>query len=192
MIDPWDLDPERYELTEPARYRFDVDRRDFLRILTAMGGGLLVVAAWPEGSVHAQESGRGGQGTASSNLASWLHIDRNGKVTAFTGKVEIGQNIRTSLTQVVADELRVAPSAVTMVMADTDLRPFDQGTFGSRTTPTMAPVLARAAAFARMQLVERSAARWQLPVETLAVEDGRIRAADGRMVTYAELIAARD
>ena len=55
-----------------------------------------------------QESRRGSAGaTAANDLEAWMHIDERGKVTAFTGKVEIGQNIRTSLTQVVADELRV-------------------------------------------------------------------------------------
>ena len=82
-------------------------------------------------------------------------------MTVFTGKVEIGQNIRTSLTQTVADELRVPLSGIALVMADTDLTPFDQGTFGSRTTPTMAPQLAKAAATAREMLIDLAAARWQ-------------------------------
>src|SRR4249919_1966351 len=103
MSERWDIEFERYELREAARYRFDVDRRDFLRILSAMGGGLLVVAALDDGAA-AQESGRGGQGSAANELGSWLHINPDGKVTAFTGKVEIGQNIRTSLAQVIADE----------------------------------------------------------------------------------------
>lgn len=184
------LEPERYELTEPARYQFDLDRRDFIRVLSIMGGGLLVVATHPL-DAGAQESGRGGQGGAPpSDLTSWIHIDRDGRVTAFTGKVEIGQNIRTSLAQVVSDELRVPMSMITMVMADTDLTPFDQGTFGSRTTPTMAPVLARAAAFAREQLVARAAAMWRTGADTLTVDAGQIRSADGRTVTYRELVAS--
>jgi len=51
----------------------------------------------------------------------------------FTGKVEVGQNIRTSLAQLVAEELKVSFEAITMVMGDTDLTPWDMGTFGSRT-----------------------------------------------------------
>ena len=184
-----DLEPERYELGEPARYQFDLDRRDFLRVLSIMGGGLLVVATHPA-EISAQETGRGGQGAAANDLTSWIHIDRDGHVTAFTGKVEIGQNIRTSLTQVVADELRVPVSSISMVMADTDLTPFDQGTFGSRTTPTMAPVLARAAATAREQLVARAATTWRMGADALTVEAGRIRSADGRTVTYGELVAS--
>jgi len=60
---------------------------------------------------------------------------RTATVTAFCGKVEIGQNIRTSLAQTVADDLRVPFESVRMVMGDTALTPFDAGTFGSRTTP---------------------------------------------------------
>ncbi len=80
-------------------------------------------------------------------------------MTVYTGKVEIGQNIRTSLAQTVADELRVSMGVISLVMADTDLTPFDQGTFGSRTTPTMAPQLARAAATAREMLIDLAAAQ---------------------------------
>ncbi|HEX5070194.1 MAG TPA: molybdopterin cofactor-binding domain-containing protein, partial [Vicinamibacterales bacterium] len=147
--DPLDADavePERYEFFERGRYHFDLDRRDFLRVLGAMGGGLLVVAHAGRGDLDAQETGRGGQGQVPSDLGAWIHLDRTGHVTVFTGKVEIGQNIRTSLAQTVADELRTPLGTVSMVMADTDLTPFDAGTFGSRTTPAMAPVLARAAA----------------------------------------------
>ena len=191
MFDRWDIEPERYELTEPARYHFELQRRDFLKVLTVLGGGLLVVAATPADGL-AQESGRVTQGAASSELASWLHIDRDGRVTAFTGKVEIGQNIRTSLAQVVSDELRVPIASITFVMADTGLTPFDQGTFGSRTTPTMAPVLARAAATARELLLDRAAARLQASRDQLDANEGRIRSADGRTVTYADLIASGD
>ena len=68
-------------------------------------------------------------------LGAWLHINEAGEVTAFSGKVEIGQNARTSLTQAVAEELRLPIAAIRFVMADTDLTPFDAGTFGSGTTP---------------------------------------------------------
>src|SRR4029450_12338673 len=108
-------EPERYELTEPPRYHFELQRRDFIKVLTALGGGLLVVAALPE-HVEAQESGRAAQGAAPTDLGSWLHIDREGRVTAFTGKVEIGQNIRTSLAQAVSDELRCAVASTNFLM----------------------------------------------------------------------------
>src|SRR5207253_5867841 len=100
---------------------------------------------------HGQgESGRGGSNERLPNeLGAWIHIDEDGGVTVFTGKVEVGQNTRTSLTQAVADELHVPIDSVHLVMGDTDLTPFDAGTFGSRSTPTMAPQLRKAAAAAR-------------------------------------------
>ena len=76
-------------------------------------------------------------------------IGENGKVTVYTGKVEMGQNIRTSLSQAVAEELHVPIEKIEMVMGDTQLTPFDMGTFGSRTTPTMNLQLRKVAAAAR-------------------------------------------
>src|SRR5262249_57591186 len=90
-----------------------------------------------------------GGGGRAQEVGAWLHVGEDGNVTAFSGKVELGQNIRTSLSQVVAEELRVPVASVVMVLADTDRTPFDMGTFGSRTTPDMAAFLRRAAAAAR-------------------------------------------
>ena len=184
-VDPCEIEPERYEWSECRRYLFELDRRDFMRLF---GGGLLVVVAASD--VLAQESGRRG-GTesrrATPELAAWLHIDEDGRVTACTGKVEIGQNIRTSLSQVVADELRVPLSAVTLLMGDTDKTPFDIGTFGSRTTPTMAPQMARAASAAREMLIDQAAARWQVGRAVLSARDGRIETTDGKSISYGEL-----
>ena len=174
---------ERYELNEAARYLFEVKRREFLGIL---GGGLLVAAAAP--AIAQQESGRGGQARGETNeLSAWLHIDGQGKVTVFTGKTEIGQNVRTSLAQAVADELRIPLDSIAMVMADTDLVPFDQGTFGSLSTPRMSPQLARAAATAREMLIDQAAARLQVDRASLTTKAGRIVSADGRGVTFGEL-----
>jgi CO/xanthine dehydrogenase Mo-binding subunit len=177
---------ERYELFEEPRYRFDLQRRDFMRIFAAMGGGLLVVASMPDAA--AQESGRGGQANrASADITAWLHIDERGLITAFTGKTEIGQNIRTSLAQTIADELSVPIASVTMVMADTDLTPYDAGTFGSQTTPRMAPQLARAAATARQLLLTEAAAKWGVDRASLVVREGRVQGAGGSSVGYGEL-----
>ena len=124
-----------------------MERRDFFRVL---GGGLFVAIALTDAfdapayadddQPEIRRRGRGARGRDEAReLAAWLHIDEQGRVTAYTGKVEIGQNIRTSLAQTIADELRVPLAAITMVMADTDLTPYDAGTFGSQTTPRMAP-----------------------------------------------------
>src|SRR5689334_21548546 len=86
------LAPERYELSEPRRYAFDLDRRDFIRLF---GGGLVVIAAASD--LLAQESGRGQfRGNAvPPEVSAWVRVDEAGRVHVMTGKVEIGQNIRT-------------------------------------------------------------------------------------------------
>jgi isoquinoline 1-oxidoreductase len=183
-----DIEVERYELGAGAPYRFELERRQFLQIFTVLGGGLAVLATLPQPAA-AQESGRGGQGRAiPREIGAWVHVDDTGAVTAFTGKTEIGQNVRTSLAQAVADELRVSLSAVTMVMADTDLVPYDQGTFGSQSTPRMAPQLARAAAAAREMLIERAAASLKAERQTLQARDGRIVESGGRSVAFGDLV----
>jgi len=185
------LEPERYELSEPRRYVFELERREFMRLF---GGGLVVIAAASD--LLAQESGRGagqggrGQGrgqAAPPEISAWVHIDEKGNVRVATGKVEIGQNIRTSLAQTVADELRVPIATITMVMADTDTTPFDMGTFGSLTTPRMAPQLARAAAAAREMLIDRAADQWKVDRASLSARDGKIVAKDGRTAPYGDL-----
>ncbi len=107
---------------------------------------------------------------------------------AFTGKVEVGQNIRTSLAQAVAEELRVPFDSVTMVMGDTDLTPWDMGTFGSRTTPTMAPQLRTMAVAARQMLVEMAAKRWHVAADGLKAADGKVTdQQNSRSLAYGEL-----
>ena len=177
-------EPERYELSEARRYAFAIERRDFMKLF---GGGLVVMVTVSD--LLAQESGRArpqGRGDT-PELAAWLHIDEAGHVQVSTGKVEIGQNIRTSLAQTVADELRVPVASITMVMADTDKTPFDMGTFGSLTTPRMAPQLAKAAATAREMLIDQAAAKWSVNRTTLSAHDGKIVGKDGRALAYGEL-----
>ena len=176
---------ERYELSESRRYLFAVERRTFMKLF---GGGLAVMVAAPEVSAQ-QESGRGGGPGRGEvpEVAAWLHIDEAGRVRVCTGKTEIGQNIRTSLAQTVADELRVPMTAIEMVMADTANVPFDAGTFGSLSTPRMAPQLARAAATAREMLIDQAATMMQVDRSSLVARDGRIAAPGRRAVTYGEL-----
>jgi isoquinoline 1-oxidoreductase len=163
------LEPERYELDGALPYRFAVGRRGFLGLL----GGVVVLVAAPPGS--SQESGRAGRIEGQeSDLAAWLHIAEDGSVTVFTGKVEFGQNARTSLAQAVAEELRAPLSTIRMVMGDTDLTPFDMGTFGSRSTPYMAPQLRKAAVVARELLKELAGTQWSVDPATLEVADGHV------------------
>ena len=169
-------------------HHFDVDRRDLFKIV---GGGVLVCLCVPP--ALGQESGRASARREPPNdLAAWIHIAEDGLVTVSTGKVEMGQNIRTSLAQQVAEELRVAVGGIRMVMGDTDLVPWDMGTFGSRTTPTMGPQLRAAAATARELLVDMAAERWKTPREKLLAEEGRITdPASRRSLAYGEITRGR-
>ena len=179
------LEPERYELAAGPAYRFEVDRREFVKLL---GGGLVVLAAAPP--ALPQESGaRGGAaGGPPREIAAWLHVGADGTVTAYTGKVEFGQDIRTSLAQAVADELRMPPNAIRLVMGDTDLTPFDQGTFGSRTTPFMATQLRQVAAAAREALLELAAERWSVDRAALDAREGEIvHPPSGRSLRFGQL-----
>jgi len=174
---------------EAARLHwFEVDRRRFLRML---GGGVLIGAAAPR--LAGQESGRGpAGGEAPREISAWIHVGPDGRVTVFTGKVDMGQNIRTSLTQQVAEELRVPMASISLVMGDTDRTPYDMGTFGSRTTPTMGPQLRRAASAARQALVELAAERWKVEAASLRAEGGRVVAAAGRGLSFGDLTQGRE
>ncbi len=147
-----ELDPReiaQHEV-EPLRHFFEVNRRDLFKLL---GAGF-------------EEIPR--------DIASWLHIGADGKITVFTGKVEMGQNIRTSLAQQVAEELRTQVNSITMVMGDTDLTPFDLGTFGSRSTPQMGSQLRKVSAAAREMLLDMAAERWHTDRSLLVAHDGAI------------------
>src|ERR1051326_3008158 len=180
-------EPERYELSSSALHHFSLQRRDFFKV---MGAGIAIFTV-AGNAVSAQESGarRGHRDEdRPKDISSWLHINDDGIVTVFTGKVEVGQNTRTTLAQSVADELRVPLASVRMVMGDTAVTPFDMGTFGSRSTPYMSPQLRRAAAAARELLLAQAAAEWNISPDKLTVRDGKIsNLASGATLTYAQL-----
>jgi isoquinoline 1-oxidoreductase len=182
-----EIELERYELYEEPRYHFDPDRRDFLKVV---GGGIVVCLV---GEAFAQQPGRGrGRGSGGNNvpqeLSARLHISEKGEVTVYTGKVEVGQGSRTSLTQVVAEELRLPVAAIRLVMGDTELTPNDGGTSGSGTTPRTAPQLRRAAAAARELLLDLAAEEAKVERASLVVADGKVtHPPSKRSFTFGEL-----
>jgi isoquinoline 1-oxidoreductase len=160
-----------------------MNRRDFFAV---MGGGLVVMLL--DDDVYAQETGggRGGRRAAPQELSAWLHIGETGIVTVYSGKVEVGQNARTSLTQAVAEELRAPVASIRMVMGDTELTPYDMGTVGSQTTPQMWPVIRRAAAAARETLVDLASQKWMVERSAIQVADGKVTAGS-RSAGFGEL-----
>ena len=136
---PWDM-------SEPGE-------RDWFGVL---GDGLVVVWS-PESS-----------GTRPRTGGAWLHIAPSGAVTAFTGKVDVGQDNQTAFRLLVAEELRADPADVRVVQGDTDVCPYDPGTFGSRSMPDAGEALRRAAAGARQVLASRPPLAGIRRVEVLA------------------------
>ena len=186
------FEPERYEFQATPIHQFELARRDFFKIL---GAGIAVFAVAKDAPAT-QETAPGHRSFHNEELPkdinAWLHVGEDGSVTGFTGKAEIGQNIRTELTQTIADELRVPFESVRMVMADTALTPFDAGTFGSRTTPTMTPQLRRVAAAGRDLLIEAAAKEWKISPAGLVAADAKVTdPASGRSLKYAELVRGK-
>ncbi len=182
------LEADRPELAEGPAYRFEVERRDFFKTL----GGLVVLLVADTALGQESGGGRGRGETLPAEVSAWLRIAEDGSVTVFTGKVEVGQNARTSLTQAVAEELHAPVSRITLVMGDTDRTPFDMGTFGSRTTPIMAPQLRKVAVAAREALVAMAAEAWKVDRSTLTAVDGRIvDASSARAVGFGDLTKGR-
>src|SRR5947209_5913794 len=122
-------------------------------------------------------------------LDGWLRINPDGSVTAFTGKVEIGQGIVTALVQIVADELDVDLTSVTMISGDTSLTPNEGVTSGSRSIEDSGGALRAACAEARGILLGAAATKLGLPVDALRVENGVVLGPGGARATYGELTA---
>ena len=167
-----------------------LSRRDFLKLT---GGGILVCVTVGEASLL-QEGGqrRPGQGYP-EDFNAYLLVHPDGRVTAYTGKIEQGQGAMTSLPMIVADELEIPLASVDIVLGDTDLCPWDMGTFGSLTTRMFGPALRAAAAEARAVLVELAAEKLKVPAGRLRTKDGAVYdAADPRKrATYGELAAGK-
>jgi len=178
---------EHVEAGESPDALLELNRRDFLQLL---GAGLLITVS--AGIASGQRGGFRGAG-GPSTVAARLHIGKDGAITVMTGKVEVGQGSRAQLTQAAAEELRVAPDRIQLVMADSDLVPDDGVTAGSRTTPSTVPAVRKGAAAARQLLIDLACKRWQVERSAVEVRDGMITERGAkRTLTYAELAATDD
>jgi nicotinate dehydrogenase subunit B len=177
-----------------AFVRAGFSRRDFLK-----SSGVLVVT-FGAASFLPRVGAQGPFDTRPSHidpqkLDSWIAIAADGKVTAYTGKAELGQGMFTAQTQLVAEELCVPVTSVTLVQCDTAVCP-DQGTTsGSQSTPTNFNErnLAQAAATAREALAGMAATRLGVSREQLAIDGGVIslKANSGSRVTYGDLLGGK-
>jgi nicotinate dehydrogenase subunit B len=158
-------------------------RRELLKLL---GGGIIIL--FTVGAPDVLEARRRGRGYP-DDFNAYLRIGEDGRVTCFTGKIEMGQGVITSLSQMLADELDAALESVDMVMGDTSLCPWDMGTFGSMTTRFFGPALRAAGAEARAVLIELAAEHLKVDKDRLEAKDGTVfdKTQKKSRVTYAEL-----
>jgi isoquinoline 1-oxidoreductase len=162
-----------------------LDRRRFLQLV---GGGVTIVftAGLPAGLAGEPHQQRRGVPT---DFNAFLRVGEDGRVTLFTGKVEMGQGAMTALPQMLAEELDVPLDMVDIILGDTDLCPWDMGTFGSLTIRAFGPLLRQAAAEARAVLIQLAAEHLELSRDRLVVQDGVImdREHQEHAVAYATL-----
>jgi CO/xanthine dehydrogenase Mo-binding subunit len=121
----------------------------------------------------------------------FIAIDADGKVTVFSGKVDLGTGVRTAMAQIAAEELTVPLETVEVIQGDTLLTP-DQGvTFGSLSIQNGGVQIRQACATAREALITKAAGKLGVPREEITIKDGKLAGKDGKSVSYAELIGGK-
>ncbi len=175
-----------------------LSRRGFL------GATGLVVAFSIAGRAFAQQSGGGEGGPGPAVLApnlpgslknhpfldSWIQIENGQPITVFTGKVELGQGIKTALIQVAAEELDVEPATVHLVTADTYRTPDEGLTAGSHSMQDSGTAIRNAAANVRMLLCAAAAENWGVYADNVTTTGtGSLRGSGGREISYGEIAA---
>ncbi|MGI4958014.1 MAG: molybdopterin cofactor-binding domain-containing protein, partial [Janthinobacterium lividum] len=172
------------------------NRRDLLA-----GGGLVVFFAMTDTAFAAPDDGQskgmsgGGEGGGGPKkvrpdlpgslstqpiLDGWIRIAPDGHATVFTGKVELGQGIKTALMQLAMDELDLPDKSLTLVTADTARTPDEGITAGSHSMQDSGTAIVNAAANVRHLLAKEAARRWGVASETVSTRQGTARSADGR------------
>ena len=122
-------------------------------------------------------------------LDSWIRIDADGTITAFTGKAELGQGFKTAFQQIAAEQLDISFASLTVVTADTGRTANEGYTSGSHSMQDSGTAILNAAAQARALLVAEAARRFDVPAETLRTDNGAVISSDGRSVSYGALVA---
>ncbi len=160
-------------------------RRDFFKVL---GAGIIIFFR-PWGAMDVLSMPAEQRHSLPTDYNAFLQIGETGIVKCFTGKIEMGQGVITSLAMEMADALNVPFEKVEMIMGDTDLCPWDAGTWGSLTTRVFGPHMLAAAAEARGVLVDLASEKLGVPASQLEVKDGVVTDINDskKSVSYAEL-----
>ena len=167
--------------------------REISRRAVLAGGGALVLGFTLGGPLPGAGAAAGlpPHLATSPLIDSWIRIAADGRVTIFTGKVDLGQGLSTALAQIAADELYVAIGRLQVVTADTARTPNEGGTVGSMSIQQAGSAIRQAAAEARQALLEMAARKLNAPLDTLSVEDGTVSSQGGPATTYGALVGGR-
>jgi isoquinoline 1-oxidoreductase len=166
-----------------------MDRRDFVKLL---GGGILVTVNMGPLTLFNSTAEPAYQGRGyPEDINAYLHIAEDGQVTLYSGKIEMGQGVMTSLCQIAAEDLAVSLDAMHIIMGDTDTCPWDMGTFGSLTTRMFGPAVRAAAAKARLVLTDLAAERLGVSRDALSVASGVVYVTNDRAKNVAYGALAR-
>ena len=173
------------QLTSNSQSRRGMERRDFFKLV----GGGIVIFFLPRCKSETAPVEVPGQRSLPKDYNAFMKINEDGTISCMTGKIEMGQGINMSLIQIIADDLDVPMERIKMVMGDTELCPWDGGTWGSLTIRAFAPNMRKAAAEAKGVLFELAAGKLKVPVNQLVAVDGVISDSKdpSKSVTYAEL-----
>jgi CO/xanthine dehydrogenase Mo-binding subunit len=169
--------------------RLNESRRNFLKT----GGALVVTFAVDRLKAATGVIAPTAKTVATDEVDGFLAIDAQGRVTLYSGKVDLGTGLETALTQIVAEELSVPLDRVTVIQGDTALTP-DQGiTWGSLSIQNGGMQIRQAAATAREALLARVATDHGVTKEALTVKDGVIApTSGGKGWSYAELVGGHE
>ena len=125
-------------------------------------------------------------------IDSWIRLDTEGKVTVLTGKMELGQGIRTALMQMAAEELEVNMEIVSIINGDTGQTADEGYTAGSGTIERSGASIRKAAAEARFFMVNMASEKWGESPENLTVKNGLIQSKNGKnKISYWELLEGK-
>lgn len=173
---------------------FDIDskripsglgRRGFIK---RMGAGLTIAIS--AGGYGVLSGCAESEAMDKPDFNAYLKIKEDGRVDCLVGKIEMGQSVYTSLKQLLAEELDVALEQVDIVMGDTDICPYDAGTWGSLSIRSFGPQLREGAAEGRAALLALASKELKEPVEKLVADNGviSVKGDPDRSASYADLV----
>jgi isoquinoline 1-oxidoreductase subunit beta len=166
------------------------NRRSFLKASLLSGGGMMLGFDWFMNGKLADKAALSAA-NESVNLTSFIKITDKGAITIFSPNPEFGQNVMTSMPMIMAEELDVDWTKVTVEQAPFDLKYGRQFTGGSNSMRAGWQPLRTAGASARYMLIEAAAQAWKVPNNEVSTEGGVLyHKASGKSATYGEMATA--